>query len=124
MGKKAANFRAWQYQNPHGTVEDAWNAAWEGQNALQYSRTIQRLEADVNAMKGIANTQAEIIGEQNEEIERLKALLAEVRDDIHDEVANRYPSKKVYAPDMRRYEQDMDIVHRIDAALAGKDDEG
>ena len=79
MSRKANNFRAWQFQNPNGTVKDAWNAAWEGQNALQYSRTIQRLEADVNAMKGIANTRAEIIAEQNQEIERLKSESALLR---------------------------------------------
>ena len=75
MSRKANNFRAWQFQNPNGTVKDAWNAAWEGQNALQYSRKIQRLEDEVRGMKGIANTQAEIIDEQNQEIQRLREAL-------------------------------------------------
>ena len=92
MGKKAANFRAWQYQNPHGTVKDAWNAAWEGQNALQYSLTIQKKDA---------------------EIERLRALLAEARDDIREEVETRYPFRDTYPEEQRRYERDMAIVHRM-----------
>ena len=52
-----------------------------------------------------------------DEIERLKELLAEARDDIHDEVINRYPFRDTYPDDQRRYERDMNIVNRIDAAL-------
>lgn len=58
-----------------------------------------------------------LLGKRDAEIERLKALLAEARDDIHDEVINRYPFRDLYPGEMRRYERDMDIVHRIDKAL-------
>ena len=40
---------------------------------------IERLNNFVNGMKGIANTQGEIIAEQNEEIERLKSENALLR---------------------------------------------
>ena len=56
------------------------------------------------------------------EMSRLKEMLKEAREDIHDDVANRYPEKDKYPAEMRRYERDMDIVWRIDAALAGKED--
>ena len=55
MGKKAANFRAWQYQNPHGIVKDAWNAAWDRQSALQYSRTIQEKDAEIERLKELVS---------------------------------------------------------------------
>jgi len=57
------------------------------------------------------------------EIERLTALLAEARDVIRDEVEENYPWKDKYPSHMRRYAMDMDIVNRIDAALAGKEKE-
>jgi hypothetical protein len=50
--------------------------------------------------------------------QRLKELLAEARDDIRAEVENRYPWKNEYEPDMLRYKRDMDIVYRINNALA------
>lgn len=75
MGKRAQNYRAWRYQNPNGTPEQAWNAAWDSHSANQYSRTMQRLGDELNAMTGIANTQKDIIGEQQAEIERLKKPL-------------------------------------------------
>ena len=40
---------------------------------------IERLNNFVNGMKGIANTQGEIIAEQNEEIERLRELLVDAQ---------------------------------------------
>ena len=51
----------------------------------------------------------------------LKALLAEARDVIRDEVEDNYPWKDKYPSHMRRYAMDMDIVRRIDAALAKKE---
>jgi len=50
--------------------------------------------------------------------QRLKELLAEARDDIHDEVINRYPWKEEIPAIMRLYERDMDIVYRINKVLA------
>ena len=55
------------------------------------------------------------------DIERLQTLLREARDDIREDVSNRYPWKDQYPQDMLRYERDMDIVLRINAALAGED---
>ena len=85
---------------------------------------IERLNNFVSGMKGIANTQAEIIAEQNEEKERLRDLLREARDGLQYETENNYPNRRWFAPDMRGYEQDMDLVHRIDAALAEKEETG
>ena len=56
------------------------------------------------------------------ENEKLKALLSEAREDIRDQVENSYPWRHKYPRDQRRYEVDMDIVKRIDAALENKDE--
>ena len=57
--------------------------------------------------------------EYAEQIKRLRALLAEARDDIRCEVENRYPlESRHYPAEMRRYQSEMDLVHRIEAALA------
>ena len=55
------------------------------------------------------------------EIERLRDLLKEARDGLQYETENNHPDRRWFAPDMRGYEQDMDIVQRIDAALAGRE---
>ena len=67
---------------------------------------------------GRARQAADRIEADAKKIERLRELLSEARDDIRDDVANRYPCKDACPSDMRRYKRDMDIVHRIDAALA------
>ena len=57
--------------------------------------------------------------EYAEQIERLRELLTEARDDIRESVENEYPPDlRRYPAEMRRYQAGMDIVHRIDAALA------
>jgi hypothetical protein len=57
-----------------------------------------------------------------EEVKEMEALLSEARDVIRDEVEDNYPWKDKYPMHMLRYKADMDIVRRIDAALAGKED--
>lgn len=55
------------------------------------------------------------------EIKRLRELLSEARDDIRCEVENRIPAESRHYPaEMRRYQSDMDLVHRIDAALGAE----
>lgn len=44
MSRKNKNFRAWKHQNPDGTVEDAWDAAWASQQGKAYSLRIKELE--------------------------------------------------------------------------------
>ena len=76
MGKKAKNFRAWLYQNPNGTIEDAWNAAWEGQNALQYSQTIQGKDAEIERLKSLWYADVDPIETEYAEDYRSRAALA------------------------------------------------
>ena len=87
---------------------------------------IERLREDAEAgndwERQLLGCDKELTGAYSE-IERLEEMLKEAREDIHDDVANRYPEKDKYPAEMRRYERDMDIVWRIDAALAGKEGE-
>ena len=51
-------------------------------------------------------------------VANLQRLLTEAREDIFEEIQNRYPLHSREMPsNMRRYQRDMDIVHRIDKAL-------
>jgi hypothetical protein len=53
------------------------------------------------------------------ELKKLRALLSEARDDIRCEVENHYPPEfRRHSAVMRRYQRDMDLVHRIESALA------
>ena len=53
------------------------------------------------------------------EVYSLQRLLTEARADIFEEIQSRYPLHSREMPtNMRRYQRDMDIVRRIDAALA------
>jgi hypothetical protein len=55
------------------------------------------------------------LGAQNE---ILKKLLAEAVREIHDDILERYPPDILKYPDQkRRYEREMDLVNKINAAL-------
>lgn len=58
------------------------------------------------------------IAELEADVERLKALLSEARDDLDEWIGNEYPEDVLGYPVMlRRYHRDMDIVRRISAEL-------
>ena len=76
---------------------------------------IQRLR---NPPLGTETSERNLMAQAAAEIERLKALLSEARDFIRDEVEENYPWRHKYPRHQIRYELDMDIVHRIDAAIA------
>ena len=104
MGKKAQNFRAWQYQNPHGTVKDAWNAAWEGQNALQYSLIIQAKNSEIERLH-------EQMQERDGVIEMI--LLRELR--LREALSNLLAVTRQFLTD----EPQKEAEKQAEAALAG-----
>jgi len=57
--------------------------------------------------------------EAADEIERLKALLAEAADYLAIQVGEDHPGREIYPDIMRRYKRDMDLVNRIREALGG-----
>ena len=52
-----------------------------------------------------------------EEIDRLKALLKEARDELAVYVRAEHPYRDDYPDEMRRYKRDMDLFNRIAAAI-------
>jgi chromosome segregation ATPase len=56
---------------------------------------------------------------QQDKIEGLRELLREATEDLSYSIANAYPPAiRRYPDEMRRYESEMDIVHRVRAALS------
>ena len=53
MGKRAKNFRAWKYQNPNGTPEEAWDASWNSRKGREYSLTIQGKNAQIRILRNL-----------------------------------------------------------------------
>ena len=59
--------------------------------------------------------------QQDKEIEKLRELLSEARDDIRCDIENRYPPEmRHYPSEMRRYKREMDFVYRIEEVLENK----
>ena len=53
-----------------------------------------------------------------EEIERLRALVTELADDLEAKIKARYPEAwREYPSEQRRYERDMELVRRARAAV-------
>ena len=62
------------------------------------------------------------VKEMEAEIERLKELLAEAADDLTDLIATQYPPEgKRHPRGQFHYENDMVLVYKIRAALAGEE---
>ena len=59
--------------------------------------------------------------QQDKEIEKLRALLSEARDEIVEYVESEYPPDMMEYPSVRvAVEMDMDIVYRIEEVLENK----
>jgi hypothetical protein len=55
MSRKNKTLRAWQHQNPNGTLQEAWDTAWKAQGSRAYSLLLKelrdlnsRLQQDIN----------------------------------------------------------------------------
>ena len=75
--------------------------------------------AEIDQWRTTGQNLLEQMLDETKQNERLRTLLAEARDDIRESVENEYPPDlRRYPSEMRRYQAGMDIVHRIEAALA------
>lgn len=44
MSRRKKNLRAFLYQNPDATIEQAWDSAWEGAQKHYHSKTMNELQ--------------------------------------------------------------------------------
>ena len=51
MSRRKKNLRAFLHQNPTPTIEDAWDAAWDGAQKHYHSKTMNKLEAENKRIK-------------------------------------------------------------------------
>lgn len=51
MSRRKRNLRAFLHQNPDATVEQAWDAAWEGAQKRYHSKTMNDLQQQLAALR-------------------------------------------------------------------------
>ena len=89
---------------------------WE---IARLQKDAERLQKEIEQWRTTGQNLLEQMLDETKQNERLRTLLAEARDDIRESVENEYPPDlRRYPAEMRRYQAGMDIVHRIEAALA------
>ena len=95
--------------------------AWKD-DALVWERRAALFQNDLQNFQKYSEQEIEsVIKEKDDEIEKLRALLSEARDDIRCDIENRYPPEmRHYPSEMRRYKREMDFVYRIEEVLENK----
>jgi len=95
---------------------------WQGseRECEQLRAEIERLNGVVDSWVDINNAAGVTLRAQDAEIERLKALVKELADELDVLVEARYSGTKGYPSEQRRYERDIEPVKRARAALEDK----
>ena len=83
MSKKNKAARAFFYQHPDATPKDAWDAAWANNQSTFHAKSIQKLEAQVSALREALWTCVEHnalhFGEDHSTVIEGRAALAKAR---------------------------------------------
>jgi hypothetical protein len=97
--------------------------AWKD-DALVWERRAALFQNDLQNFQKYSEQEIEsVIKEKDDEIEKLRLLLSEARDEIVEYVESEYPPDMMEYPSVRvAVEMDMDLVYRIDEALENKDE--
>lgn len=73
MSRRKKNLRAFLYQNENPTIEQAWDAAWEGAQKIYHSQSMQALEAELKV-------HLENLNEADAKIDKLRDVLTRILD--------------------------------------------
>lgn len=116
-----ARFRA-KYPDLTADEEQAIHDYYAGKSPVLFLRNtfsptrVQELEAEIKRLTAYQNETAKawtkLTESQEEEIEKLKALVKELADDLESEVEGRYQSVKGHPAMKPKYERDMEPVRR------------
>ena len=79
MSRRKQNLRAFLHQMPNATVEQAWDAAWEGAQKRYHSRTMQELEAENAELRNIIETYDRTVVKAQALIDKQAAALKELK---------------------------------------------
>ena len=88
MSRKNKTLRAWKHQNPDGTLQQAWDAAWKAQGSRAYSLVIKELR-DLNSQR------TQDVLNRDKQIKELKTRWESAREYIKELKANIIEIEKV-----------------------------